>query len=413
MAETKSIEKSSYSFFSKVNDFLKTCLPRGDDLTPKLARLRISGPVWFLAILLNVFVLLKFLSPLVIKNALLPVMLPVGIIASLFAEINDFFGLIQLVTQMSADLQAGTKTALEILAGLGTKLGAMLTVTGIFVIALALQNIYRSAHMINSLFKKEWTNALKEALAITNPLFAFFVANLVIFHWVFNQKMLIVALLTVFAGPEIATVFANTGDMATIINSLVKVTSWGVIFVLSLHLLMIAFLYIFLYKLQCLLVARALSNNFFKETSKNLEKMSSYTFRKVNLKITPPKYILKGPDSAGRYVGTDNICAMHREDGIIYVVYSGETDGMFTNFYIAVLGSIKYRKRGRKIVLSSKSVAIPGPCRTDTTCDTLLNIIMSNGFYESLDRILNLPISKLDKMQVGSMKLSSGGFWDL
>jgi hypothetical protein len=254
----------------KVKDFFLNAwtsksdiLPKWQDITPKISRLNLtSNWIWIIGTGLYFLLLVKILSPLVISSSLFPVILPAGILAGLYGGINDFFGLFTAIKAISVDFSSGAKDLFTIFVGVASKLGYALTTISIFVLGLTFQSIYRVSHFIDSaLFKRDIKSSIKELLAITNPLLTFFLANFFILPWLMGTKGFVIAVVTIFIGPEIATAFNISGDISVIVNGLAKAARGALISVMLLHLSFVGAVYVMLYKLQCKIVDMVLSEN--------------------------------------------------------------------------------------------------------------------------------------------------------
>jgi hypothetical protein len=267
------------NFFTNLWKSKGEIMPKLGDITPKLSRFSLSSKwIWIFAIFINALVLVKYLAPLVLSNSLLPIILPTGIAAGLLGGINDFFGLFTAVKAVAADFSSGAKDLITIFGAFASKLGYALSATAIFILMLTAQSIYRVAHFIDQLFfKKNLKDSVKEALAITNPLLTFSIFNMIMLPWLMGHKMIIAAVVSLWVGPDIINVFANSSDVAVIVNTLAKAASAAVICIIVTHLIIVAFAYILIYKMQCRVVDILFTDNFVEKVKNTLTKGVSNT----------------------------------------------------------------------------------------------------------------------------------------
>jgi heme exporter protein D len=191
----------------------------------------VSGLSVVLGILFAVLVLSKFLSPVVSKLAMMPIVAPIA----------------SLVLLMLGEFEAGKLQSL-----LTQNAGVVASTLGVALLVLFIQNCLKSTLLLHSIqpSKKEYR---AHALAgLTTPLVTAFIWSLVISFGYYELafKSAGVGMLMVFAGPEIAKVASEATKVdLSLFGTVAKTIRFPMAVIAGLHLLLVWISYKWVYRI--------------------------------------------------------------------------------------------------------------------------------------------------------------------
>lgn len=188
-----------------------------------------------LGLIFSIFVLAKYISPVVGKLALEPIVAPLAV-----------FGM----------LISGQLEAAKLQTMLAENLGVVAVVTGMIISWLFVQNSVKSIVFAASFLQPERNQRAHAVAGLLAPLTTSFLWYLAVGlgYYPLTMKSIGVGILALFAGSNIASILASVNitivDNSTLkaVEEVAKAARWSMLIMVSLRLILVGFTYVWIYR---------------------------------------------------------------------------------------------------------------------------------------------------------------------